>query len=227
MPAVKDIIEAALLASGEPLSISQLQELFSSDYGISQPTVEQISAELDELAAEYHHRGIELCKVAGGFRVQVRSELSPWVSRLWAEKPARYSRALLETLALIAYRQPITRGDIEQVRGVTVSTSIIRTLEDLDWVKVVGKRDVPGRPALYATTDAFLAHFNLDSSDQLPELAVEHGAGRNSQGDGCLEPEPRPEEGQTCSAQLGSSLTPGSQEVEKEGYERPKGEQSD
>lgn len=174
MLAVKDIIEAALLASGEALSIRQLQGLFSNEEVVGVPTEEQLRAELDRLAAEYRHRGVELVQVASGYRIQVRTELSPWISRLWQEKPARYSRALLETLALIAYRQPVTRGDIERVRGVSVSTSIIRTLEELEWIQLVGRRDVPGRPALYATTETFLAHFNLDGLSQLPELAGAH-----------------------------------------------------
>ncbi|MCG5548544.1 SMC-Scp complex subunit ScpB [Halorhodospira halochloris] len=183
MPTVKNIIEAALLASGEPLRISQLQDLFVSDDGIEPPSAERVREELDNLASEYEQRGIELRRVAGGYRIQVRSELAPWISRLWQERPARYSRALLETLALIAYRQPITRGEIEHVRGVSVSTSIIRTLEELDWVQVIGKRDVPGRPALYATTDAFLAHFNLDSLAQLPDLAAVHESSDKQQAD--------------------------------------------
>ncbi|MFP4130258.1 MAG: SMC-Scp complex subunit ScpB [Halorhodospira sp.] len=168
-PPLKHIVEAALLAAGEPLSLERLQGLFEAGQA---PEREAIRQAVAELAADYEARGIELREVAGGYRVQVRAEVSPWVSRLWAERPARYSRAMLETLALIAYRQPVTRGEIEQVRGVSVSTSIIRTLEERGWIRVVGRRDVPGRPAMYATTPAFLEHFNLGTLDELPELAA-------------------------------------------------------
>jgi len=168
-PPLKHIVEAALLAAGEPLSLERLQGLFEAGQA---PEREVIRQAVVELAADYEARGIELREVAGGYRIQIRAEVSPWVSRLWAERPARYSRAMLETLALIAYRQPVTRGEIEQVRGVSVSTSIIRTLEERGWIRVVGRRDVPGRPAMYATTRAFLEHFSLGSLDELPELAA-------------------------------------------------------
>jgi segregation and condensation protein B len=125
-----------------------------------------------QLAADYAGRGLELIEVASGFRVQVPAAFSPWVSRLWEERAATYSRALLETLALVAYRQPVTRGEIEEVRGVSVSSSIMKTLQERDWIKVVGHREVPGRPALYATTRAFLDYFNLKSLSELPPLAV-------------------------------------------------------
>ncbi|MBK1734540.1 SMC-Scp complex subunit ScpB [Halorhodospira abdelmalekii] len=173
MPTIKDIVEAALLAYGQPLSIERLQRLFARSAAESDsevPSREAIETALATLAEDYAQRGIELRQVAGGYRIQVRAELAPWISRLWEARPARYSRALLETLALIAYRQPITRGEIEQVRGVAVSTSIIRTLEEQEWIRVVGRRDVPGRPALYATTDAFLAHFGLNNRSELPAL---------------------------------------------------------
>ncbi len=168
-PPLKYILEAALLAAGEPLSVERLQGLFETGQA---PEREAIRQAVAELAADYAERGIEVREVAGGYRIQVRTEVSPWVSRLWAERPARYSRAMLETLALIAYRQPVTRGEIEQVRGVSVSTAIIRTLEERGWIRVVGRRDVPGRPAMYATTRAFLEHFNLRSLDELPDLAT-------------------------------------------------------
>ncbi|MFP4147383.1 MAG: SMC-Scp complex subunit ScpB [Halorhodospira sp.] len=163
------ILEAALLAAGEPLSLERIQRLFDPEQA---PGREQIRHALAELAAEYEPRGIEICEVGGGYRIQICAEMAPWVSRLWEEKPQRYSRAVLETLALIAYRQPITRGEIEQVRGVSVSTAIIRTLEERGWIRVVGRREVPGRPALYATTPAFLEHFSLRSLDELPDLAT-------------------------------------------------------
>lgn len=165
---LKPIIEAALLASPQPLTPDRLATLFSDD---DAPTLGDIARTLEQLQADCEHRGIELVEVASGFRYQVREATHAWVARLWAERPARYSRALLETLSLIAYRQPITRGEIEQVRGVVVSTGIIRTLEEREWVRVVGYRDVPGKPALYGTTKEFLDYFKLKSLDQLPALA--------------------------------------------------------
>lgn len=165
---VRRIVEAALLATAQPLSLVQLAALFPEDDAMP---VASIEFALDELRAENAQRGIELVEVASGFRFQIRNEVQPWVSRLWAERQTRYSRAALETLALIAYRQPITRGEIEQVRGVAVSTHTIKMMEERDWVRIVGHRDVPGRPALYGTTRAFLDHFNLKSLDQLPPLA--------------------------------------------------------
>ncbi|WP_338073441.1 SMC-Scp complex subunit ScpB [Halorhodospira halophila] len=169
MPPLKQIIEAALLAAGEALTFERIQGLFDADRA---PSRDDIRRAVAELSADYQGRGIEIREVAGGYRIQVGAEMAPWVSRLWEERPARYSRAVLETLALIAYRQPITRGEIEQVRGVSVSTSIIRTLEERGWIRVVGRRDVPGRPAMYATTRGFLEHFNLRGLDQLPDLAT-------------------------------------------------------
>ena len=165
---LKHIVEAALLAAGKPLSIDRLLTLFLDD---EQPDRKTIKTALETLQQEYRGRGIEVREVSTGWRIQVRKEHAPWVSRLWEEKPGRYSRALLETLSLIAYRQPITRGEIEDVRGVAVSTNIIKTLLERDWVRVVGHRDVPGRPALYATTREFLDYFGLKSLDELPTLA--------------------------------------------------------
>ncbi len=165
---VKQIVEAALLAAGRPLSLEQLMALFPEP---EQPERRQIRQALQTLSEEYAGRGMELCEVASGFRIQVRADYAPWVSRLWEEKPARYSRALMETLALIAYRQPVTRAEIEDIRGVSVSSSIVKTLLEREWVRVVGHRDVPGRPALYATTREFLDYFGLQSLDQLPTLA--------------------------------------------------------
>jgi segregation and condensation protein B len=165
---LKHIVEAALLAAGKPLSIDRLLTLFLDD---EQPDRKTIRTALETLQQEYRGRGIEVREVSTGWRIQVRKEHAPWVSRLWEEKPGRYSRALLETLSLIAYRQPITRGEIEDVRGVAVSTNIIKTLLERDWVRVVGHRDVPGRPALYATTREFLDYFGLKSLDELPTLA--------------------------------------------------------
>jgi segregation and condensation protein B len=165
---LRNVIEAALLAAGRPVQAAELIPLF--DEG-ARPTIEQVRAAIEALAAEYEGRGIELKETAGGVRIQVRRELASEVSRLWPERPARYSRALLETLALIAYRQPITRGEIEAVRGVAVNPNIVRTLLERNWVRVVGHRDVPGRPELLGTTRDFLDYFGLKSLDELPPLA--------------------------------------------------------
>jgi segregation and condensation protein B len=165
---LKNILEALLLTSGEPLSLATIASVFTDE---EQPGNSEIGKALQELGADYQERGLELKEVANGFRLQVRQEVNPWVSRLREERPQRYSRALLETLALIAYRQPITRGDIEEVRGVSVRTNIIRTLQEREWIRVVGHRDVPGKPALFSTTKVFLDYFNLKSLDDLPSLA--------------------------------------------------------
>ena len=165
---LKQIAEAALMAAGKPLSLDELMELFEEE---ERPERKAMRAAVKALAEEYEDRGIELNEVASGFRIQVRAELAPWVSRLWVERPPRYSRALMETLALIAYRQPITRGEIEDIRGVSVSSNIVKTLLEREWVRVVGQRDVPGRPSLYATTREFLDYFNLKSLEELPTLA--------------------------------------------------------
>jgi len=165
---LKRIVEGALLAAGEPLSIERLAALFAEN---ERPQPAQIRAVLKEIQEDFQLRGFELKEVASGWRFQVCEDLGVWVGRLWEEKPARYSRALLETLALIAYRQPVTRGEIEEVRGVSVSSNIIRTLLEREWVRVVGHRDVPGRPAMYATTKVFLDYFNLKTLAELPSLA--------------------------------------------------------
>ena len=165
---LKSILEAVLMVAGEPLSLANLATVFTDE---ERPSDTEISKVLEELGEDYAERGLELREVASGFRIQVREEANPWVARLWEERPQRYSRALLETLALIAYRQPITRGDIEEVRGVSVRTNIIRTLQEREWIRVVGHRDVPGKPALFGTTKVFLDYFNLTSLDDLPSLA--------------------------------------------------------
>ena len=162
------IVEAALLASSKPLSVDELRDLFPEEERPPRSVVEHALSLVSERCAG---RGFELRKVASGYRFQVRQELAPWVGRLWEERPQRYSRAMLETLALIAYRQPITRGEIEDIRGVTVSSQIMRTLQDREWVRVVGHRDVPGRPAIFATTRQFLDYFNLTGLEQLPPLS--------------------------------------------------------
>lgn len=165
---LKNILEGILMAADEPLTLADLGALFTDD---ERPPPTDIDAALRALQDDYAERGIELKEVASGWRVQVREDVNLWVSRLWEERPQRYSRALLETLALIAYRQPITRGDIEEVRGVSVRSSIIRTLQEREWIRVVGHRDIPGKPALFGTTRAFLDYFNLASLDDLPSLA--------------------------------------------------------
>jgi segregation and condensation protein B len=165
---LKNILEALLLASDEPLTLPVIASVFTDE---ERPSQSAIGHAMQELAAGYEDRGLELKEVASGFRLQVRQEVNPWVSRLWEDRPQRYSRALLETLALIAYRQPITRGDIEEVRGVSVRTNIIRMLQEREWIRVVGHRDVPGKPALFGTTKVFLDYFDLKSLDDLPSLA--------------------------------------------------------
>lgn len=165
---LKRIIEAALLASAQPLTLPQISGLFDE---FAMPEQDDLAKAVAELQADAAERGVELVEVASGFRYQIRHDVHPFVSKLWTERQTRYSRALLETLALIAYRQPITRAEIEQIRGVAVSTNIIRTLEERDWVRVVGYRDLPGKPALFGTTKQFLDYFNLKSLDQLPALS--------------------------------------------------------
>jgi len=165
---LKSILEAVLMATDTPLDLNALASVFAEE---ERPSDAEIGSALAELSDDYAERGIELREVASGFRIQVREEVNPWVARLWEERPQRYSRALLETLALIAYRQPVTRGDIEEVRGVSVRSSIIRTLQEREWIRVVGHRDVPGKPALFGTTKAFLDYFGLSSLDDLPSLA--------------------------------------------------------
>ncbi|PXV60568.1 segregation and condensation protein B [Dyella jiangningensis] len=165
---LKPIIEAALLASTQPMTVPQLLELFGEEDEVGR---EEIAKTLEALAEDCAHRGVELREVGSGFRYQVKQAVHPWISRMWTEKPSRYSRALLETLALIAYRQPITRPEIEQIRGVVVSSNIIKTMEEREWIRVVGYRDVPGKPALFGTTRAFLDYFNLKSLDELPPLS--------------------------------------------------------
>jgi segregation and condensation protein B len=166
---LKPILEAVFSASDKPLSVNQLFELFVGD--IEQPGKDEIRQAIQQLVEKYAHSGFELKQVASGFRFQVRVDFETWVVRLWEQKPPRYSRALLETLALIAYRQPITRGEIEDIRGVSVSTNMINTLQERDWVKSLGHKDVPGRPTLYGTTSGFLDYFNLKSLNELPTLA--------------------------------------------------------
>lgn len=168
---LKHFIEAALLAASEPQSIDQLQKLAESLPGGTEVGKPALREALKALTDDYAERGIELVEVASGFRVQVRSEMGPLLQGLFEQRPPRYSRALFETLALIAYRQPITRGEIEDVRGVAVSSNIVRTLLEREWIRVVGHRDVPGKPAMFGTTRAFLDYFNLKKLDDLPSLA--------------------------------------------------------
>ncbi|MDH3641201.1 MAG: SMC-Scp complex subunit ScpB [Gammaproteobacteria bacterium] len=168
---LRAIVDGALLAAGEPLSVDRLVKIFAHGELDSEEGRAQIRECLKELEAMAEGRGYQLKRVASGYRYQVRQEVSGWVSRLWDEKPPRYSRALLETLALVAYKQPVTRGDIEQVRGVSVSQNIMRTMLERGWIRVVGQREVPGRPSMYGTTRAFLDYFNLKSLDQLPPLS--------------------------------------------------------
>ena len=165
---IKHFVEAALLAAGRPLSVDQLQKLFD---GRMAPEKSEIRQAIETLNEEYETRGITIGEVASGFRIQVKAAMADQLQKLWEEKPPRYSRALFETLALVAYRQPITRGEIEEVRGVAVSPNIVRTLVERDWVRVVGHRDVPGRPEMFGTTKQFLDYFGLKKLDDLPPLA--------------------------------------------------------
>lgn len=162
------IIEAALMVAGQPLTISALQQLFDET---EKPSAAEIRAHLADLKTRYAATALELCEVASGFRLQARAEYSPWLTKLWEERAPRYSRAFLETLAIIAYKQPITRAEIEEIRGVTVSSQIMKTLMERGWVNVIGYREVPGKPALLGTTKEFLNHFNLKTLSQLPTLA--------------------------------------------------------
>jgi segregation and condensation protein B len=165
---IKHIVEAALLAAGRPLTLDQLRGLFGEEHP---PQKAEIRDALAALEAEYASRGIAVKEVASGFRIEVREGMTPWLARLWEERPQRYSRALMETLAIIAYRQPVTRGDVEEIRGVVVTTNIIRTLLERSWIKVVGYRDVPGKPAMYGTTREFLDYFGLRQLEDLPPLS--------------------------------------------------------
>jgi segregation and condensation protein B len=166
---IKNIIEAALMAADTAINIDRMLQLFEHDE--EKPTRDQIKEVINALQEECKGRGVELKQVASGYRYQTRTDVQPWVARLWQEKPPRYTRALLETLSLIVYRQPITRGEIEEVRGVSVSSTIIKTLLEREWIKVVGHKEVPGRPALYGSTKQFLDYFNLKTLNELPSLA--------------------------------------------------------
>lgn len=165
---IRNVIEASLLAAGKPMSIVEIGELFDED---GRPDKALIQSNLEALATEYEDRGIELRETASGWRIQIRQSYAREVSRLWPERPQKYSRALLETLALIAYRQPITRAEIESVRGVAVNPNIVKTLMEREWIRVVGHRDVPGHPELLGTTRSFLDYFGLRTIDELPPLA--------------------------------------------------------
>lgn len=166
---IKTIVEAALLAAGRPLSMDNLLQLFAADP--EQPERAALREALTELEADWAERGLELVQVSSGYRFQVKQDLAPWMQQLWSERPARYSRALLETLAIIAYRQPVTRGEIEDIRGVGVSPNIIKTLTEREWIRELGHREVPGRPAIFGTTRKFLDHFGLKSLESLPPLS--------------------------------------------------------
>src|SRR6202790_3991742 len=165
---VKNVVEAALLAAGRPLTVEELTSVFDERDG---SIADEVKGAITALAEEYETRGLELLEVASGYRIQIRAAVAPPVARLWQERPAKYSRALLETLALIAYRQPITRGEIEQIRGVAVNPNIIKTLHERNWIRVVGHRDVPGKPELLGSTREFLDYFGLKKLDDLPTLA--------------------------------------------------------
>jgi len=206
---LKNIIEAAIMAAGEPLGLDKIQSLFVDDK--EPPSRDAIKDVLQLIIDESSGRGVELKEVGSGYRFQAKQDYAHWVSRLWEEKPARYSRALLETLVLIAYKQPITRGEIEHVRGVAVSSNIIKTLQEREWVRVVGHRDVPGKPAIYATTRAFLDYFNIASLDELPTLAEIRDLDKiNAE----LDLQPPNAEAATPANDNGADLSPGIDNVE-------------
>lgn len=167
MTLFKKILECAMLAAGEPLNLERLQQLFPEE---QRPELGEIYEVLEALKSDCQSRGLNLKEVASGYCLQIQPQLQPWISRLWEKRPPRYSRALLETLALIAYRQPITRAEIEDIRSVSISSSIFKTLMEREWIRVAGHKEVPGKPALYATTQQFLDYFNLKSLDELPSL---------------------------------------------------------
>jgi segregation and condensation protein B len=182
LPPLEILVETALLAAGRPLSPADLRRLFPEE---AAPSDEELAGALAAVARHASERGLVLREVASGYRLEVRADVASFLAPLWNERPPRYSRALLETLALIAYRQPITRAEIEEVRGVSLATSILKTLEEREWIRVVGHRDVPGRPALYATTRQFLDYFGLVRLDELPALeALEREVGLEAEGDG-------------------------------------------
>ena len=196
---IRQIVEAALLAAPQPLTLAQLAGLFPEDEPAPNGSLQQALDELREACAD---RGVELVEVASGFRFQVKADVHPWVARLWTERQAKYTRATLETLALIAYRQPITRGEIEQIRGVAVSSNIIQALEEREWIRVVGHRDVPGKPALFGTTKGFLDYFGLKRLDELPPLSELRDLGE-------LEPQlPLDRDGQPAGRLAAGAATP-------------------
>jgi len=165
---IQSIIEAALMVSGQTLTLTSLQNLFSEDERPDNTEIKQI---LEKIKERHGDSGIELVEVASGYRLQAKAELSPWLSKLWHERPPRYSRAFLETLSIIAYKQPVTRAEIEEIRGVTVSSNIMKTLQEREWIRILGFKDTPGKPAIYGTTKEFLNYFNLKSLTELPSLA--------------------------------------------------------
>ena len=164
---ISQVIEAVLLSASRPIDVQEIERVFPED---EKPTREEIRQALQEIEEQCKDRGVELKKVSSGYRLQIRQSLSTYVAKLWEERPQRFSKATLETLALIAYRQPITRGEIEEIRGVTIGTQLMRGLMERGWVKIVGQRDVPGRPSLYSTTKEFLDYFGLQHLRELPEL---------------------------------------------------------
>ncbi len=204
-PLINRIVEGALLASSQPLTLVQLRDLFPEDEPAPPGSIERALELLRDACAD---RGVELVEVASGFRYQITSEVHGWVSRLWTERKTRYTRATLETLALIAYRQPITRGEIEQVRGVAVSSNIIQALEEREWIRVIGHRDVPGKPALFGTTKGFLDYFGLKRLDELPPLSELREIGE-------LEPQlPLDGDGQPAAPLTAGAATPGNDDTD-------------
>ena len=208
---ISNTVEAALFSAEEPLSTKDLRGMFKPE---DAPATDELNAILDQLASDYHGRGIELVSVANGYRFQTQVQYASALRRLRELRPPRYSRALLETLAIIAYRQPVTRGDVEEVRGVAVSTDIMRALLERGWVRQMGEREVPGRPALYGTTTDFLEYFNLASIQQLPELADQRELAEIAKDLNILLPEPR----QTSSEEAGLAERDSEESIDSDEY---------
>ena len=223
---IKNIIEAVLMVSTQPISVSKLLNIFEAEQSL-QPERNDIKEALEAIKNDYQERGIELVEVASGFRFQAKDEYADWVNHLFDERPPRYSRALLETLAIIAYRQPITRGEIEEIRGVSVSSTIVKTLQEREWVKIVGHRDVPGKPALLATTKTFLDYFNLKKLSELPSLEdIKDFDAINPDLFEELEGEKKAEE-EANEQSSSDSETEGSEEIVSEEVEQAESDESD
>ncbi|WP_031432172.1 SMC-Scp complex subunit ScpB [Methylomarinum vadi] len=200
----KRIVEAILFAANRTMTVTQIQHVFPE---LEQPDLKDIQAAIDSIMEDYSDRPVGLKKLASGYRFQVKEGMAPWISRLFEEKPPKYSRALLETLSIIAYRQPVTRGEIEDIRGVSVSSQIVRTLLDREWIRVIAHKEVPGRPALYGTTKQFLDYFNLSSLDELPTMEEIRDSEQDGEPLAATEPTEREKQEATAEAENKESET--------------------